>query len=125
MEYLGVRHRGRLHGHSLRHQRVLTALVTPASDLFRSIKLSDIFTLTGRVGYAYEQWLAYFKGGWATADVSASYTQVSTGTVLSTVQRPAERLDGRRRRRLRHPSQSVSRRRIQLLVDPDRPHPPG
>jgi len=60
-------------------------LVTPASDLFRSIKLSDIFTLTGRVGYAYEQWLAYFKGGWATADVSASYTQVSTGTVLSTV----------------------------------------
>jgi len=25
-------------------------LVTPASDLFRSIKLSDIFTLTGRVG---------------------------------------------------------------------------
>jgi outer membrane immunogenic protein len=59
-------------------------LIATTSDLTRSVKLSDIFTLTGRVGYAYEQWLAYAKGGWANADVSGTYTQVSTGTVLST-----------------------------------------
>jgi outer membrane immunogenic protein len=60
-------------------------LIPAASDLQRSVKVSDIFTLTGRIGYAYEQWLAYAKGGWATADVSATYTQLSTANVLSTV----------------------------------------
>ena len=55
-----------------------------SADLSRSVQLRDIFTLTGRLGYAYEQWLAYAKGGWATADVSGTYTQASTGTVLST-----------------------------------------
>ena len=53
------------------------------ADLSRSVQLRDIFTLTGRVGYAYEQWLAYAKGGWANADISASYSQASTGTVLT------------------------------------------
>jgi outer membrane immunogenic protein len=53
------------------------------ADLSRSIKVSDIFTLTGRLGYAYEQWLAYAKGGWANADVTASYNQASTGAVLT------------------------------------------
>jgi len=60
-------------------------LLTSAADLSRSVKVSDIFTVTGRIGYAYEQWLAYAKGGWATADVSATYTQVSTANVLNTV----------------------------------------
>ena len=55
-----------------------------SADLSRSVQLRDIFTVTGRLGYAYEQWLAYAKGGWATADVSGTYTQASTGTVLST-----------------------------------------
>ncbi len=54
-----------------------------SADLTRSVQLRDIFTLTGRVGYAYEQWLAYAKGGWANADVSGTYSQASTGTVLT------------------------------------------
>ena len=54
-----------------------------SADLTRSVQLRDIFTLTGRVGYAYEQWLAYAKGGWANADVTGTYSQASTGTVLT------------------------------------------
>ena len=50
--------------------------------LTRSVEVNNIFTLTGRLGYAYEQWLAYAKGGWASADISASYN--FAGTVTST-----------------------------------------
>lgn len=53
-----------------------------AVPLSRSVEVSNIFTLTGRLGYAYEQWLAYAKGGWASADISASYD--FGGTVTST-----------------------------------------
>jgi outer membrane immunogenic protein len=50
-------------------------LISTVSDipLTRSVEVSNIFTLTGRLGYAYEQWLAYIKGGWASADINASY----------------------------------------------------
>ena len=34
----------------------------------RSVELRDIFTLTGRLGYADDRWLAYAKGGWANAE---------------------------------------------------------
>jgi outer membrane immunogenic protein len=60
-----------------------TNKVSPLIDgLTRSVDVSNIFTLTGRLGYAYEQWLAYIKGGWANADISASYN--FAGVVTST-----------------------------------------
>jgi outer membrane immunogenic protein len=49
----------------------------------RSVELRDIFTLTGRLGYADDRWLAYAKGGWANAEVSASYSLPVTGIVTS------------------------------------------
>jgi opacity protein-like surface antigen len=48
-------------------------------NLQRSVELGDIFTLTGRVGYADGRWLAYFKGGLATAEVDARYLETATG----------------------------------------------
>lgn len=35
-------------------------------------KVGEIFTATGRVGYASDRWLTYVKGGYATAEVSQS-----------------------------------------------------
>jgi outer membrane immunogenic protein len=52
-------------------------------QIARTVEVSDIFTLTGRLGYADDRMLAYIKGGWANADVSASYSQTGTGVVLS------------------------------------------
>jgi outer membrane immunogenic protein len=54
-----------------------------SSPVSRSVEVRDIFTLTGRLGYADDRMLAYVKAGWANADVSASYSLLSTGTVLS------------------------------------------
>src|SRR5680860_493004 len=40
----------------------------PASDSYH-IELDWLTTVTGRVGYAFDRWLAYGKAGWAGADV--------------------------------------------------------
>ena len=48
----------------------------------RSGELHDLFTLTGRLGYADGRWLAYAKGGWASAEIDVTYTD-STGAVTA------------------------------------------
>jgi outer membrane immunogenic protein len=40
----------------------------PASDSYTT-DLSWLSTVTGRVGYAFDRWLAYGKAGWAGADI--------------------------------------------------------
>jgi len=40
----------------------------PASDRYTT-EISWLTTVTGRVGYAWDRWLAYGKGGWAGADI--------------------------------------------------------
>lgn len=40
----------------------------PASDRY-TMDVSWLTTVTGRVGYAWDRWLAYAKGGWAGADI--------------------------------------------------------
>ena len=40
----------------------------PASDRY-STEIGWLATVTGRVGYAQDRWLAYAKAGWASADV--------------------------------------------------------
>jgi len=37
-----------------------------------STKIGEIFTATGRIGYAWDRWLGYVKGGYASAKVSNS-----------------------------------------------------
>jgi len=42
----------------------------------QSLKIDDIATVTGRLGYALPQWLFYVKGGWAGVHEKNSSTQV-------------------------------------------------
>jgi opacity protein-like surface antigen len=51
--------------------------------LFRSAEVGTVFTLTGRLGYADGRWLAYAKGGVATADVDIRYRDTFTGLSTS------------------------------------------
>jgi outer membrane immunogenic protein len=71
----------RFDGSSISPLSALSPLVL--APYSRTVEVRDIFTLTGRLGYADDRMLAYIKGGWANADVSASYSQPGTGIVLS------------------------------------------
>jgi outer membrane immunogenic protein len=54
--------------------QLLPGLVSDLVEgLTRSVELSNIFTLTGRLGYTDGRWLAYAKGGLANADVDVTY----------------------------------------------------
>jgi len=48
----------------------------------RSAEVHDLFTLTGRLGYADGRWLAYAKGGWASAEVDIAFRD-GTGTLIA------------------------------------------
>jgi outer membrane immunogenic protein len=47
-------------------------------------RLDNLYTATGRLGYTYENWLAYVKGGYATADIDvrSSISGDITGCIL-------------------------------------------
>jgi opacity protein-like surface antigen len=51
--------------------------------LSRSAEARDIFTLTGRLGYADGRWLAYAKAGVANAEIDVSYLDSLTGVSSS------------------------------------------
>ena len=51
--------------------------------LVRSAELSDIFTFTGRLGYADGRWLAYAKGGLAIAELDVHYHDTVSGASSS------------------------------------------
>ena len=89
----GRRRRGCLHVASFRRQQTVAAVV--ALYVLRSVELRDIFTLTGRLGYADDRWLAYAKGGWANAKVSASYSPGGHGHRDVLIERQGKWMDGR------------------------------
>jgi opacity protein-like surface antigen len=49
------------------------------ASVTRRSELSDIFLLTGRLGYADGRWLAYAKAGLANAQVDVTYRDSITG----------------------------------------------
>jgi opacity protein-like surface antigen len=51
--------------------------------LRRSVEVGDIFMLTARLGYTDGRWLAYAKGGLASAEVDVGYRDLSTGATTS------------------------------------------
>ena len=58
--------------------------VSPLLDgVVRSAEVHDLFTLTGRLGYADGRWLAYAKAGWASAQVDIAYRDTALGSVVS------------------------------------------
>jgi outer membrane immunogenic protein len=46
----------------------------------RSLKIDDIATVTGRVGYGWNNWLPYLKGGWADVRVNSSSIDPTGGS---------------------------------------------
>jgi len=49
------------------------------------MKVSELFTATARVGYVWNDWLAYFKGGYASADVRVRSGLSGSGAVCDIV----------------------------------------
>jgi outer membrane immunogenic protein len=56
---------------------------TASPGLSSTTRVNDITTVTGRLGYAYMNWLAYWKAGWATAGIEHTASGTSTGTASS------------------------------------------
>jgi opacity protein-like surface antigen len=63
-------------------ETTISPLVT-TTTLARTAELHDLVTLTGRLGYADGRWLAYAKGGVASAEVDVTYENIPTGAVTS------------------------------------------
>jgi outer membrane immunogenic protein len=51
---------------------------------FRKVDIDDLFTLTARLGYASAHWLAYAKGGYASANVDTLVYKSGGGTGSAT-----------------------------------------
>lgn len=56
-----------------------TTLSPVIDGLARTVELRDLITLTGRLGYADGRWLAYAKGGWASAEIDITYQHPVAG----------------------------------------------
>ena len=58
----------------------LPATVTGLPNRDRSIEISQIGTVTARLGYAWDRTMLYAKGGWAGVRTSARAVDLATGT---------------------------------------------
>jgi outer membrane immunogenic protein len=54
----------------------------PALDSF-STEVNWLATVAGRVGYAWDRWLVYGRGGWTGGDVELTLRDVTNGTTAS------------------------------------------
>jgi len=54
-------------------------------DLTRTAKIDQIYSVTGQIGYAWDRWLAYAKGGWAGANVELSTRDALVGSATSSI----------------------------------------
>ena len=59
----------------------LLALGVP--ERFRSTNIDQLYSVTGQIGYAWDRWLAYAKGGWAGASVELSTLNAISGVTSS------------------------------------------
>jgi len=50
----------------------------------RGIKIDEIATVTGRLGYAWDRWMLYGKGGWADVRVVTTSINLLTGVTGNT-----------------------------------------
>jgi len=57
------------------------------AGLSRSVEASDIFTFTGRLGYADGRWLAYIKGGVASGQIDVTYRDAVNSTATTSSER--------------------------------------
>jgi outer membrane immunogenic protein len=60
-----------------------TSASVAAPGTTRTSELSQLFTVTGRVGFAQDNMMFYFKGGWATADIGFQSANTGGGGLLT------------------------------------------
>ena len=76
------------------HSGLLTPGVT--ANTFGEHKITNLFTAGGKLGYAWDRWMIYASGGWASADLKGTYCNTVTGICGPSVtsQNGATRADG-------------------------------
>ena len=74
------------------------ALVAPAftANTAGEHKITNLFTAGPRLGYAWDRWMIYATGGWASANLKGTYCSTITGVCgpAVTSQNGASRNDG-------------------------------
>jgi outer membrane immunogenic protein len=61
-----------------------TSASIPVPDLSLTSDVSNLLLVTGKVGHAWQNALAFAKAGYATADVDFATSRTSTGAILTT-----------------------------------------
>ncbi|MGA9037702.1 MAG: outer membrane beta-barrel protein, partial [Pseudolabrys sp.] len=61
-----------------------TSTSIAVADRFRQSKITDLLLVTGRFGYAANNWLGYIKGGYANSNVDFHTSVASTGLTSTT-----------------------------------------
>ena len=76
------------------HSGLLTPGVT--ANTFGEHKITNLFTAGGKLGYAWDRWMIYGSGGYASADLKSTYCNTVTGICgpSVTAQNGAERATG-------------------------------
>jgi outer membrane immunogenic protein len=61
-----------------------TSTSIAVADRFRQSKITDLLLVTGRFGYAANNWLGYVKGGYANSNIDFHTSVASTGLTSTT-----------------------------------------
>lgn len=55
----------------------------PPNTLTAEHKMTSLFTLGPRLGYAWDRWMIFATGGWASAELKGGYLTTTTGLVFN------------------------------------------
>ncbi|MEI9902093.1 MAG: hypothetical protein WDN31_20580 [Hyphomicrobium sp.] len=80
----------------------------------RNIEIDQLFTATGRLGYAHGDYLAYVKGGYAGSDIDTSISRADSINPPSTTSGWVERMGHWRRHRAPVHAMARARHRVRL-----------
>jgi outer membrane immunogenic protein len=64
-----------------RECRSESGLLSPGftANTFGEHKMTNLFTAGGKLGYAWDRWMIYANGGWASANLKGTYCSTVTG----------------------------------------------
>ena len=72
-----------IEGTYTRHDLSATNAAVLSADRSNSFDLKSTVTVVGRLGLAWDRWLAYVQGGWATAEIDFRRFVTSTGATTA------------------------------------------
>jgi outer membrane immunogenic protein len=59
--------------------RTLSGIVTNPANTFFEHKITNLFTVGPRIGYAWDRWMIFATGGWASANLKSATCNTVTG----------------------------------------------